>query len=219
MRLNAFIATATGISRRAADKTIAGGRVSVNQTNAHLGQQVSEDDIVTLDSTRITLPVTTTTIMLNKPVSYVCSRKGQGSPTIYQLLPPALRPLKPIGRLDKDSSGLLLLTNDGQQANLLMHPRFHKTKSYYITLHSSLTTLDEEHITKSGIKLADGLSRLQLTPLGNDRTKWQVNMQEGRNRQIRRTFAALGYNINQLHRVRFGSYKLGNLKTGNYTVV
>src|ERR1700750_464886 len=117
MRINRFIALATGLSRRAADQAIAEGRVAVNGIPPQPGQQIKSSDSVTLDRLPITPVVNTVTIILNKPVGYVCSRDGQGSKTVYDLLPPELRHLKPVGRLDKDSSGLLLMTNDGKLAH------------------------------------------------------------------------------------------------------
>src|ERR1044071_5751143 len=107
MRLNKYIASGSQLSRRAADAAIAAGRVQVNGKPAEQGIDVSDTDVVTLDNRAITPAVNTTTIMLNKPPGYVVSRDGQGAPTIYDLLPPEYRHLNPVGRLDKDSSGLL----------------------------------------------------------------------------------------------------------------
>ena len=106
MRINVYLASATGISRRQADKLIMQGRISVNGDVATLGRQVSAEDIIKLDLEVLALHPKPATIMLNKPIGYIVSRNGQGSPTIYDLLPAELRPLKPVGRLDKDSSGL-----------------------------------------------------------------------------------------------------------------
>jgi 23S rRNA pseudouridine2605 synthase len=211
--LNQFIAKATGMSRRAADTVIAHQRVKVNNQPAQIGQQLYIDDQVTLDGIAVTLSEVFTTIMLNKPVGYVCSRDGQGSKTIYDLLPSGLHELKPVGRLDKDSSGLLLLTNDGKLAHELTHPSFQKTKVYEIELDHELNTSDKAAIER-GIELEDGPSRLELE--GNGK-KWIVTMHEGRNRQIRRTFQTLDYNVVVLHRVTFGPYKLpASLKPGSY---
>src|SRR4051812_18787619 len=107
MRLNKYLASATMLSRRKADEAIDAGRVNVNGRSPEQGMDISPQDEVTLDGQRITPVVKTTTIMLNKPVGYVVSRDGQGSPTIYELLPPEYQHLNPVGRLDKDSSGLL----------------------------------------------------------------------------------------------------------------
>lgn len=214
MRINKFVAQATGLSRRAADAAVADKRVTINGQIAAIGAEVQDADVVTLDSQRITPAVKSLTILLNKPAGYVCSRNGQGSQTIYDLLPPEYQQLKPVGRLDKDSSGLLLLTNDGDLANQLTHPRYGKTKVYEITLDKPLEPLHQQMINDHGVQLEDGPSQLQLQKLSDDALNWQVTMREGRNRQIRRTFAALGYTVVKLHRTVFGDYQLNNLQLG-----
>lgn len=216
MRINRFVAQAHGISRRRADEYIAAKRVLINGLVAQPGQQATAQDNITLDDKLLKLSETVTTILLNKPAGYVCSRSGQGSRTIYNLLPTKLHHLKPVGRLDKDSSGLILLTNDGMLANKLTHPSFQKTKQYEISLDKTLPKNDYGTITQQGVKLDDGLSKLQLKALDNAGKKWQVTMQEGRNRQIRRTFSTLGYNVIKLHRTGFGQFTLANTKSGNY---
>src|SRR4029079_9435972 len=113
MRINKFIALHSALSRRAADTAIEQGRVTVNGQTPSTGQDVTESDTVRLDGQSLKLNTAITTIMLNKPAGYVVSRQGQGSKTVYDLLPPELHKLKAVGRLDKNSSGLLLLTNDG----------------------------------------------------------------------------------------------------------
>ncbi|MBI1856715.1 rRNA pseudouridine synthase [Candidatus Saccharibacteria bacterium] len=257
------------MGRRVADEAIRQGRVSVNNSVAHLGQEINLDDTVTLDNRDIidlriivgsqselypaktVLPegrialatsrdekpftvdrirsgnggvlhksstpnVKYQTILLNKPVGYVCSRNSQGNQTIYNLLPANLHHLKPVGRLDKNSSGLLLLTNDGQLAYELTHPKFEKIKKYKIALNKDLGQADFQKITQQGVLLEDGLSTLALDLINNQRKEWKVIMQEGRNRQIRRTFEHLGYRVIKLHRTHFGPYKLGLLSSGNY---
>lgn len=220
MRINRFLAAATGISRRHADTAVAQGQVHVNGKPATIGQDISDQDVVTYDGQTVRMfdEAGTQTIMLNKPVGYVCSRNGQGSHTIYDLLPQNLHHLKPIGRLDKDSSGLLLLTNNGELAHQLTHPSYQKVKQYDVTLNMPLQPLHRQMIADHGIQLDDGPSRLQLVRNtdGND-TSWQVTMHEGRNRQIRRTFAALGYTVVTLRRTSFGPYELRNLQPGSYT--
>lgn len=217
MRLNKFLADVTGISRRSADRAITEGRVRVNNAPASLGMLVSDNDTVQLDGRAITPVVNTITIMLNKPAGYVVSRRGQGSKTIYDLLPPELHSLKPIGRLDKNSSGLLLLTSDGMLANKLTHPRYGKTKVYEVKLDTPLRPLHRRLITSSGVQLEDGVSKLGLERIKtDDDTAWAVTMSEGRNRQIRRTFAVLGYKVTRLHRTKFGDFALKNLPPGSY---
>lgn len=252
MRLNKFIASASPLSRRAADEAIASKRVTLNGQTAVTGSQVKTTDTVCLDGVKLTLRLQHTTILLNKPVGYVCSRSGQGSKTIFELLPPEYNHLQPVGRLDKDSSGLLLLTDDGDLANKLTHPRYTKTKVYEVTLDKPLQPLHQQMISDYGVTLEDGLSRFTVTKLETrdmrhesrkenisrsdyskvassdvssthdpvlmtrDSHAYEVRMQEGRNRQIRRTFAALGYSVTTLHRTQFGSYNLANILIGRY---
>lgn len=221
MRLNVFIAKETGLSRRASDQAISGGKVMVNGRVASLGQQLSpgdkvritghDNDLVYSDSEK-----SYTTILLNKPEGYVCSRAGQGNKTIYELLPEQYHSLKPVGRLDKDSSGLILLTDDGQLANKLTHPRYEKTKIYEIAIDKPLAPLHQQMISDHGVMLEDGLSKLSIQKIEESGERLRIVMSEGRNRQIRRTFEALGYNVTKLHRSEFGSYTLGTLETGKY---
>lgn len=212
MRINKFVAQATGHSRRAADTLIAQGKVTVNGTLPDAGYDVTSTDEVTLEGRILSLQADHTTIMVNKPIGYVCSRDGQGSKTIYDLLPVKYTRLKPVGRLDKDSSGLILLTDDGDLAHQLTHPSFEKTKVYEVSLDQELSNSDKNHI-EQGIELEDGVSKLTLNGRGRS---WTVAMHEGRNRQIRRTFESAGYQIRALHRVSFGTYHLDNLKDGEF---
>jgi 23S rRNA pseudouridine2605 synthase len=216
MRLNVFIAQASTLSRRAADQAIQQGRVSVNGSVATIGQQVKADDTVMLDGKNLHASQATHTILLNKPAGYVCSRKGQGNRTIYELLPEDFANLNPIGRLDKDSSGLLLLTNDGKLAQQMSHPSFEKVKVYEVELSKALQPLHQQMISDFGINLEDGVSKLQLQNMGETRKAWEVSMHEGRNRQIRRTFEALGYSVVKLHRTKFGSFYLADLPSGKF---
>ena len=222
MRLNKFIAHATGISRREADELIRTGNVVVNGKAADLGCDVDpNDDTVTVNNQLVKLPTEHTTIMLNKPVGYVCSRNAQarGAKTIYELLPDQYKALKTVGRLDKDSTGLILLTDDGDLAHQLTHPSFAKTKEYIVELDHALAPLHQQIISDFGINLDDGPSQLLLERLNNERTKFNVTMHEGRNRQIRRTFAALGYQVKSLHRTTFGPYTLGDLASGKWSAL
>lgn len=220
MRLNAFIAAGSLLSRRKADDAVAAGRVTVNGQPATPGMQVNAADVVMLDNRRLEPITAPTTILLHKPVGYVVSRNGQGSPTIYDLLPAPYQQLQPVGRLDKDSSGILLLTNDGQLANELTHPRHQKEKLYLVRLDRPLQTQDRNRIANEGVRLDDGISKLALAPQAdNTQQTWIVRMHEGRNRQIRRTFNTLGYTVRALHRIQFGEYAIGTLSAGNFKVV
>lgn len=220
MRLNKFLALHAGISRREADELIARGRVTVNNSPAAMGSRVSSSDIVTLNGKHLAHDTAYVYIMLHKPIGYVSSRKQQGeNPTIYSLLPREFHTLKPVGRLDKDSSGLLLLTNDGDFAQRMTHPSYRKVKRYDISLDRPLEPLHQQMISDFGVDLPDGKSQLTLERQSDDRLDWTVTMSEGRNRQIRRTFTALGYTVIKLHRTDFGPYHLGDLLSGRFESV
>lgn len=216
-RLNKYLAERLGISRREADTLIEKGKVFVNDEKGRLGQNVESKDKVTYNNQKLPESTAYQYIMLNKPVGYVSSRKKQDdSPTLYELLPKDLQNLKTVGRLDKNSSGLIILTNDGDFSFRMTHPKFSKTKVYIVELDRSLEPLHQQFISDFGINLPDGNSKLGLRRLNNSRKEWEVTMQEGRNRQIRRTFGALGYTVTKLHRISFGKYRLGSLKPGDF---
>lgn len=219
-RLNKYIAFHLGTSRREADDLIASGQVTVNKSPAILGSRYQPGDAVAVRGKLIAEKTDYTYIMLHKPIGYVSSRRQQGdNPTIYSLLPPKYHSLKPVGRLDQDSSGVLLLTDDGDLAYRMTHPKFHKTKSYTVELDQPLEPLHQQMISDIGIQLEDGRSQLTLQSQSDDRTNWAVTMHEGRNRQIRRTFAALGYTVTKLHRTQFGTLALNDLLAGDFEVI
>ena len=219
LRLNKFLATNLGVSRREADNLISAGKVLVNNKPAELGARVEDSDNVVVDGKKIT-SVSLIYIALNKPAGYVCSRKRQGdTPTMYELLPEKYQSLKSVGRLDKDSSGLILLTNDGDFAFQMTHPKFIKTKIYEAHIDRELEPLHQQMIADFGVELPDGRSQLGLEKLDDTRTFWRITMSEGRNRQIRRTFEALGYKVTALHRTNFGRYGLSGLESGQFTEV
>lgn len=220
MRINQYIAKSTGISRRKADQLIFDGRVKINDAIAEISSKIKEGDSVYLDNELLTINNNSTTMLLNKPPGYIVSRDGQGGKTIYQLLPIEYHRLKAIGRLDKDSSGLILLTDDGQLAQSLTHPKYQKTKIYQVKLNKDLAPLHQQMISEYGISLEDGVSRLQLSKIDDENSKyWQITMKEGRNRQIRRTFNSLNYDIIELHRIKFGDYDLLNLSSGQFKII
>lgn len=217
IRLNKFLAERLGISRREADDLISRGEIFVNGKVAIVGQRVDKDDEVCYNSKIVDFESQFLYIALNKPVGFVCSRRQQGdTPTIYSLLPEKYQSLKTVGRLDKDSSGLILLTNDGDFAFQMTHPKFYKTKVYEVKLNRALEPLHQQMISDFGIEIGDGISKLGLIKLNDERTKFQVTMSEGRNRQIRRTFEALGYSVVELERKVFGKYQLSGLEPGKY---
>lgn len=218
-RLNKYLALQLGISRREADILIQSETVTINGEPAIIGSRVNPGDTIEVAGAPLRSDtVAYQYVVFNKPVGYVCSRRAQGdNDTIYTLLPSSLHRLKPVGRLDKDSSGLILLTNDGDFAYQMTHPKFRKTKVYKVRLNKDLEPLHQQIISDFGIDLEDGRSQLSLMRLSDDaRNEWQVTMSEGRNRQIRRTFAALGYQVTKLHRTQFGNYSLGDMKRGEW---
>lgn len=220
-RLNKFLALQMGISRREADMLIEKGSVSINDTTATLGARFQPTDTIAVDGSVISGTTSHQYLLFHKPVGYVCSRRQQGdNPTIYSILPDSFHHLKPVGRLDKDSSGIILLTNDGDFAHHMTHPSYHKQKTYLVTLNHDLQPLHQQMISDFGVQLEDGVSQITLTRTSdNSRKDWHITMHEGRNRQIRRTFAALGYTVVTLHRTQFGPYSLGDISPGAYKIL
>ena len=201
-RLNKFLALSLGISRRQADELINRNKVLVNNIPAKLGQRIDREDKVVVNEKPIK-EQEFIYYLLNKPVGYVSSRKQQGDrPTIYDLLPEGSlkNNLKPVGRLDQNSEGLMLLTNDGDFAYKMTHPSFQKNKEYEVFIDKPLEPLHQQMINDFKITLDDS------------RKFWKVTMSEGKKRQIRRTFLALGYKVLTLKRTVFGPYSLEELK-------
>ncbi|MGH7196300.1 MAG: pseudouridine synthase [Candidatus Saccharimonadales bacterium] len=219
VRLNKFLAQRLSIGRRAADELIEKGKVSVNGEKPELGARVWPGDEVAVKGKVLNSAEAPQFlyVLFHKPTGYVSSRRQQGdTPTIYSLLSEKYHHLKPVGRLDKDTSGIMLLTNDGDLAYQLTHPKFKKVKKYEVSLDAPLQPLHRQMIGEMGVQLDDGPSRLQLDrQREGDDTKWLVTMSEGRNRQIRRTFRALGYEVTRLHRIQFGNYHIQNMKPGS----
>lgn len=219
MRLNRYIATYSSLSRRKADALIASGKVVVNRKSAHNGMDIGHEDIVVIDGKRL-LPVKreSITVLLHKPVGYVCSREGQGSPTVYDLLQKRMQHLNIAGRLDKDSSGLVLLTDDGMLLQELTHPSYNKEKLYEVLLDEPLKKPDLDKL-HTGVDIGDTrVSRLHTRPCNkpDHPNCYLITLTEGRNRQIRRTFEALHYKVLRLHRVKVGDYLLEDLAEGSF---
>lgn len=219
-RLNKYLALQLGISRREADNLIEQGNVTIDGSIATLGARYSDGAVIKVNSKEIVTDTEHEYLVFNKPVGYVCSRRAQGdNPTIYELLPKEYHALKPVGRLDKDSSGILLLTNDGDFAFQMTHPKFQKVKIYNVRLDHDLEPLHQQMISDFGVQLEDGTSKLTLERLSeSSRKEWRITMSEGRNRQIRRTFGSLGYTVTKLHRTTFGNYSLGDIKPGEFKI-
>jgi len=213
-----FLAHAGLASRRTCEQWIVAGRVRVNgETVTVLGSQIDpQRDRVEVDGKRVTLPRAHTYWLLNKPTGYVCTaRDPQGRPTVLSLVRTKER-LYPVGRLDLDSEGLLLLTNDGELAQRLTHPSFEHEKEYTVWV----TGRPTEHALQRlrvGIELEDGpTSPAQVTFLRNESGgAWlRIVIHEGRKHQLRRMCEAVGLPVRRLIRVRMGPLMLGELKPG-----
>jgi len=213
MRINQYLAAGTELSRRAADQAIRDGQVLVDGRPALIGESLSPGAEVVYLS-QVVKPAQTLVIAFHKPVGVVCSRRKQGgSRTVYDLLPQELQLLNSVGRLDKDSSGLLILTNDGALNQRLSHPSHGKVKVYEVELDQALTP-DNRRRLSQGVKLDDGPSRLEV--LSQAGRQLVVALEEGRNRQIRRTLRELGYTVTKLHRTSIGGLELGDLAIGRW---
>lgn len=218
LRLQAYMARAGVASRRGAEEMIADGRVTVNGRRAEIGMKVDpSSDIVRVDR-RVVSPKATEWIALHKPRGYVTTRDDpSGRKTVYDLLPAEAGHLFHVGRLDRDSSGLLLLTNDGVTANRLLHPRYGTTKEYRVDVEGTPRT-DELRRLVEGVDLEDGVaqavsveSRGEIDP-GIHRLI--IVVREGRNREVRRMLEAVGHPVKRLFRRSFGPIEIGRLKPG-----
>ena len=218
MRLNKFLSLGLNLSRRAADDLIAAKKVRINGEVAVLGNRVEpETDKVELYGKPVTLePTNKLYLLLNKPEGYLSSKVSQGgAPTLYKLLPKQYQRLNLniAGRLDKDSCGLVLLTNDGEYLNQLTHPSSGKIKKYIVKLNKELTDDDLTKL-KSGIQIGDSRpSKFKKIEVLDD-LSLEVELEEGRNRQIRRTFYELGYRVTFLKRTQLGPHQLEDLPEG-----
>ncbi len=252
VRLNKFLAERLGVSRREADELISSNQITVDGRQAILGDRIDKSSKVCYNKKVIPFETEYLYLAFHKPVGYVCSRRSQkNAPTIYEILPKKYHKLKTVGRLDKDSSGLILLTNDGDFAYQMTHPKFRKNKIYEVELDKPLEPLHQQMISEYGVMLDDGPSKFKVVKSEPARSlsrgirsryedaatspvktgarsvprktalqaQYTVVLTEGRNRQIRRTFAALGYKVTKLHRTHFGKYELGNLPVGKYDII
>lgn len=219
MRLNKFLASCGAASRRGADELIASGRVRVNSiVVTELGKMVETDnDTVTLDGKKVEPVSKMTYIMLYKPKGCITSlRDEKGRKTVYDYLDLEVPHLVPVGRLDYDTEGLLLLTNDGELVNRLAHPSGEVPKSYLVRAEGEFP----EHILaklRKGVEI-DGVktkrSKVKLLEQGEKEAKLLVTITEGRNRQVRRMFEAVERNVVFLKRVAIGDLRLGGLARG-----
>jgi 23S rRNA pseudouridine2605 synthase len=220
-RLQKIIASAGITSRRNAEKMIVDGRVTVNHAVVkQLGAQADiEKDEIRVDDKLIFVEVSKTYLMLNKPRGYVTTLNDpEKRPIVTDLLPGISDRVFPVGRLDYDSEGLLLMTNDGNFTQKLQHPRFRISKTYEVKINGHLRDHDLQSLLQ-GIQLEDGKFKpdhIQVIKKSPRSTWLTLTISEGRNRLIRRGFEALGRSVVRLLRVSVADLHLGNLKTGTY---
>lgn len=220
-RLQKVLAKAGIASRRKAEELIAQGRVKVDgETITEMGFIVKKGSVVTFDGTKVD-GENKVYYLLYKPKKVICTRNDEhGRATVVDLIPSEER-IFPVGRLDYDTSGVLLLTNDGEFANEMTHPRFHLWKSYEVTINGILKP-EEVKLLERGVTLDDGTvtqeAKVTITHknLEKNSSQLELSIQEGKNRQIKRMMEALGYEVKRLHRYRFAFVTVSDLKPGEY---
>ncbi len=221
VRLQKYMADCGVASRRACEEIIAAGRVSVNGIPATLGMSVDpERDRVTLDSKPLSLQRRHVVIMLYKPRGVVSTSEDERCrKTVQEFVKDLPYRLYNVGRLDLNSEGLLLLTNDGELANLLMHPRYGVTKTYRVVCDGTLSA-GEIALLTNGVELEDGMTapakvtNIRRSTTGG--TAFSITIHEGRNRQIRRMLEAVGHRTLRLKREAYGPLQLGSMRPGEW---
>ncbi|MBE5751397.1 MAG: rRNA pseudouridine synthase [Clostridiales bacterium] len=218
MRINKFLAEQGIASRRRADEMIAAGRVKINGIEATLGASVEDGDEVLLDD----VPVLATEkkeeyYIMNKPKGVICTvSDDRGRKTVMDLLPENAGRVFPVGRLDYETEGLLILTNDGDLAFRLTHPTSEIPKMYLVRIAGTLTEKDLNPI-RSGVEL-DGVMtkkcKAHIVETNKAYTKVHITITEGRNRQVRRMFEAIGKTVEFLKRISIGKLKIGGMDRG-----
>lgn len=213
-RLNKFISEAGVASRRAADRMIEEGRVTINGKPAVVGDRVYEDDIVAVDGKRIAKEEEDIILVFNKPPGVTCTSNPEDKDNVIDYIGYPKR-IYSIGRLDKDSQGLLLMTNNGELANRIMHARGEHEKEYIVTVDRTVTK-DFVKRMSEGVPIMDGkVTRRCFVEKIDDET-FRIILKQGINRQIRRMCEYFGYSVVRLERVRVMNIRLGKLKEGRY---
>ncbi len=220
MRLQKYLAHAGIASRRACEEIIASGRVCVNGSVADTpGITIMPGDSVSLDGKPVLLEAKKVYIAMNKPNGYMTTAKDtHGRKTVLDLLEGVYERVYPVGRLDLDSEGLLILTNDGEFANSLTHPSFETEKKYMVYAQGTAVEGWEE-LLKKGVMLEDGITLpagLNIFRYKSGSAKFEITIKEGRKRQIRRMCNAVGLKVIRLIRLNIGGLKLGNLAAGEW---
>ena len=220
MRLQKYLSAAGLCSRREAEKWIEAGRVSVNGTTASLGEGCEEGDIVCVDGKIVTIADERFYVLLNKPRGYVTTLSDEkGRPTVAELVKDVGVRLYPVGRLDYDSEGLLLMTDDGEVANAMMHPSHQVPKTYLVRVRgAAFSTACEKLRTpltdKDGTHFRGAEATLLRTSA--DVAELSMTIREGKNREIRRMCALVGLEVLRLRRVKQGEIELGELPPGTW---
>ncbi len=220
-RLNKFIASSGLCSRRKADELIEAGKVGVNgKIITELGFQVGRNDKVTVEG-KLIVPQKLEYYRFYKPAGYITTADDEkGRKTIYDVIPPELKNLKPVGRLDKDSTGLIIMTNDGNLINEMTHPSIKVPKIYIVSVTGKITPEDGEKMfngieieTDSGEKK---IAYAEIFPMEitNNKSMLKVTLYQGINRQIRKMFALLGFEVISLKRVQHATVSIEGLKKG-----
>lgn len=217
-RLQKLISRAGMMSRRQAEEQIRLGQVTVDGRVAQVGDSADpEEEEIRVAGVPLKLTAPRLTLMLNKPTGYICSMKDpQGRRLVGELLPAEFGRLYPVGRLDYNTEGLLLLTNDGALAQHLAHPRHHVPKTYLVKVRGWLDDARCKRL-KNGVQLDDGMTapaRVAAVRRSGQNCWFELTLHEGRNRQVRRMCEALGLPVVRLKRIAVGELHLGDLKSG-----
>ena len=218
MRINKFLAEQGSASRRGSDQIIAEGRVTVNGKPAKAGDDVAADDVVMVDGKILSHKVKYEYYLLNKPKGYVCTvSDDKGRKTVMDLLPAGAGRVFPVGRLDYDTEGMLLLTNDGDLAYRLTAPQSEIPKTYLVRIEGMITDQQLNRL-RAGVEIERGVltkkCKITVTETGKTFTKLRVVLTEGKNREIRKMFEVVGKNVDFLKRLKIGELTLTGLDRG-----
>jgi 23S rRNA pseudouridine2605 synthase len=221
VRINKFLASCNLGSRRSVEDIIKSGRVSVNgEVITSLSVSIDpEKDEVKVGHKKVEHETKKIFIMMNKPVGYIVSKKDEfNRKTIYKLLPDFAQNLHPVGRLDYDSEGILLLTNDGELTNKITHPKYQVEKTYKVIVKGKIPK-DKIIILRNGVKLDDGITqtaKVFLKSSTDEKSELRIGIKEGKNRQIRRMLEKIGHEVLSLKRLQIGELKLEKLPQGSW---
>ena len=218
MRINKFLAEQGISSRRGSDQIIAEGRVTINGKPAKAGDDVTADDVVMVDGKILSHKVKYEYYLLNKPKGYVCTvSDDKGRKTVMDLLPAGAGRVFPVGRLDYDTEGMLILTNDGDLAYRLTAPRNEIPKTYLVRIEGTITDQQLNRL-RAGVEIERGVvtkkCKITVTETSKTYTKLRVVLTEGKNREIRKMFEVVGKNVDFLKRLKIGELTLTGLDRG-----